>query len=96
MQTDSERFRREIGRQIREARLAEGLSQDELALAAGLSPRALAYVELGEIGPRVDTVQRLLAVLGLTLEIVPRSAQRMSETDANTAQEPRRPTERGE
>jgi HTH-type transcriptional repressor of puuD len=75
-------FVREAGRRIREARRAQGLTQEEVALAAGVATRALHAIEHGRVRPLLSTMQRILSVLGLTLEIVPRSTRRMSEPDA--------------
>jgi HTH-type transcriptional regulator / antitoxin HipB len=91
MQIDPIPFRQQVGRRIREARAAQGLSQHELALAAGISPRALSYIELGDISPRLETVQRILSVLGMTIEIAARSAPGMSEHAEESAAERRRP-----
>jgi HTH-type transcriptional regulator/antitoxin HipB len=81
-------FAQEIGRRIREARRAQGLTQEEVALAANVATRALHYIEHGRIRPRVDTVQRILSVLGMTLEILPR-ATRANEEDSVAAKRPK-------
>jgi transcriptional regulator with XRE-family HTH domain len=95
MQIDPNLFRQQVGRRILEARKAQGLSQQELSLAAGISPRALAYIEHGTISPRLETVQRILSVLGMTIEIVSRStAGPNEETDARAAEKRQRRPER--
>ncbi|HEY7829257.1 MAG TPA: helix-turn-helix transcriptional regulator [Solirubrobacteraceae bacterium] len=67
-----------MGRTIHEARKAQQLTQVELALAAGISTRALHSIEHGTLSPRLDTLQRILSVLGMTLEIAVRPTRRMS------------------
>ena len=62
----------EIGRRVREARDALGLRQDELALAAGVSTRVVYQIESGKPTSRLDSVERVLAALGLKLEVVGR------------------------
>ncbi len=54
---------------IREARLRAGLTQAELARRAATSQSAIARYEGGEVSPRVDTLDRIVAACGL--ELVP-------------------------
>lgn len=62
-----------IGRRVRETREAAGLRQDEVALAAGVSTRLVHQIENGKPTSRLDGLVRVLAVLGLTLEVVERA-----------------------
>ena len=62
----------EIGRHVREARDALELRQDELALAAGVSTRVVHQIESGKPTSRLDSLERVLAALGLKLEVVGR------------------------
>jgi transcriptional regulator with XRE-family HTH domain len=52
------------GRVIRERRLANGLTQQQLARRAGSTQAAVSRLERGELSPSVATVERLLAVMG--------------------------------
>lgn len=54
---------------MRRAREELGLRQDELALAAGVSTRAIHQVENGKPTSRLDTVIPVLAALGLKLTV---------------------------
>ena len=63
----------EIAHAVRDARRAEGLRQEELALAAGVSTKTLHNLEGGTSGLRVDTLLRILQVLGLRLDVTPRA-----------------------
>lgn len=63
----------EIGRRVREAREALGLRQDELALAAGVSTRVVHQIEAGKPTSRLDSLERVLAALGLALVVTHRS-----------------------
>lgn len=54
---------------IRERRLAHGLTQAQLALRAGTTQTALSRLERGELSPTVATLERILLVLGETLEL---------------------------
>jgi len=56
---------------IRHARKRAGLTQQELASRAGMSQPALARIESGRSVPRFDTVVRLLAECGMSLEAIP-------------------------
>jgi transcriptional regulator with XRE-family HTH domain len=50
---------------VRSARLHAGLSQRQLADAAGVGRRVVDRIEAGAVQPRWDTVDKLLAVCGL-------------------------------
>jgi y4mF family transcriptional regulator len=64
---------RDIGERVREARKALGLRQDELAVAAGVSTRSIHQIEHGKPTSRLDTLSRVLDVLGLALTVTERS-----------------------
>jgi transcriptional regulator with XRE-family HTH domain len=57
------------GQLIRDRRLAHGLTQAQLALRAGTTQTALSRLERGELSPTFATVQRILFVLGETLDL---------------------------
>ena len=59
----------DIGRAVREARRAQGLRQDELALVAAVSTRAVHQVEAGKPTSRLDVIERIVAALGLRLGV---------------------------
>jgi y4mF family transcriptional regulator len=65
-----------IGEQVLEARKRSGLRQDELAIAAGVSTRAVHQIEHGKPTSRLDTLTRVLGVLGLELTVAERSRAR--------------------
>ena len=54
-----------FGQLLRTHRLAAGLTQEGLADTAGVSPRALRYLEADARGPYPETVRRLGQALGL-------------------------------
>ena len=60
----------DAGRFIRERRLSNGLTQAQLALRAGSTQAAISRLERGELSPTVDTIERLLAVMGEEAEMV--------------------------
>lgn len=62
---------RASGELLRGARLAAGVSQQELAERAGTSRPTLSAYEHGRKVPSVDTLQRLLLELGQGLEVEP-------------------------
>jgi HTH-type transcriptional regulator / antitoxin HipB len=76
MEGPPERAARSIGEQVRHARKELGLRQDELALAAGISTRAVHQIEHGKPTGRLDTLARVLDVLGLELTVSERSRVR--------------------
>jgi len=53
---------------LRYYRVAAGYSQEALAMAAGLSPRAIRYLESGQRQPYPDTLRRLADALSLTAQ----------------------------
>lgn len=60
----------EIGYSIKEKRLGLGMTQAQLAEAAGVSKRSLWSMELGQnSGVQLDKLTSVLNVLGLELEI---------------------------
>src|SRR5262245_27949499 len=58
-------LRREVGHLIRSWRGARGLSQLDLALAAGISAKHLSFVETGRARPRREAVRTLGGSLDL-------------------------------
>jgi len=60
---------REIGAFVRERRRANGLSQTELALLAGVGRRFISELESGKITVRLDKVEAVLAIFGRGVEI---------------------------
>jgi HTH-type transcriptional regulator/antitoxin HipB len=60
---------RSIGAAVRRARQKLGMRQDELALAAGVSTRAVHQIESGKPTSRLDTLFPVLAALGLKFRV---------------------------
>jgi len=52
---------------LRQARLAAGLTQADLAVRAGTSQAAVARYEAGDVSPSVSTLERLLRAAGAQL-----------------------------
>jgi HTH-type transcriptional regulator/antitoxin HipB len=65
---------------VRDARKELGLRQDELALAAGVSTRAIHQIENGKPTSRLDILSRVLDVLGLALTVIERSHARPADS----------------
>jgi y4mF family transcriptional regulator len=57
----------ELGRQVRDARRRQGMSQEELAFAADVSPRTVFAIEQGKPTVRFDMLSRVMAAVGLQL-----------------------------
>lgn len=55
-----------LGQRLVEARKAKGLSRQALGTAAGLTGQTVANIEVHGMMPRVDTVEMLARVLGVT------------------------------
>src|SRR6476659_9128045 len=60
------------GRVLRYARRQAGLSQRELAAKTSVPQPQIARIESGAVSPRMDTLERLMAGAGVTLEVSPR------------------------
>lgn len=61
---------------MRATRKELGLRQDELAIAAGVSTRAIHQIEHGKPTSRFDTLSRVLDVIGLGLAVTERGGPR--------------------
>lgn len=59
----------DAGRFLRERRLANGLSQAQLARRAGTSQGAISMIERGRKSPTIETLDRLLRVMGERLHL---------------------------
>jgi len=57
----------DIGSRLRELRLQRGLKLTAVAKAAGISQSSLSFIETGVNNPTVETLARILDVLGITL-----------------------------
>lgn len=64
----------ELGRIVRGERRAQGLTQDALAMAAGTGTRFVGDLERGKLTCRLGETLRVLAALGLEVDLRPRSA----------------------
>ena len=65
----------ELGAAVRAARLAQGLSQPDLAGACGTSVRFISELERGKATAQVGRVLHVLRMLGLRVSIDLRSAR---------------------
>jgi transcriptional regulator with XRE-family HTH domain len=63
---DEQAFNRQLGRNIRTARLARGWSEQRLAAACGLCDHALADYEDGTQNPGLQGLQLIADALGVT------------------------------
>lgn len=61
-----------LGARVREARRKQGMSQEDLAFAARVSPRTVFAIEQGKPTTRFDMLARVLAAVGLRLSAEPR------------------------
>jgi transcriptional regulator with XRE-family HTH domain len=67
---------------LRKLRLAVGLTQQDLAVKAGLSVSVVAHIEVGRIpNPRLDTIRALAIALGCSVdELAFDEGERQAET----------------
>jgi transcriptional regulator with XRE-family HTH domain len=59
----------QIGLRVREERRRQGMDQRTLALVANVAVRSVHRVEHGEPTVRLDVLTRILAALGLQLDV---------------------------
>jgi transcriptional regulator with XRE-family HTH domain len=57
------------GQIIRERRLANGLTQEQLARRVGSTQAAISRLESGQLSPTFETFERLLEVMGERAEV---------------------------
>ena len=62
------KFKRQFSADLYHARLASGLTQDEIAQAVGITLRTYQYIEKGETIPHGDTLLKLVYLLNLDIE----------------------------
>lgn len=70
----------QIGAVVRQARLAQGLRQDQLAAAAGVGLRFLVELERGKPTVRLGKVLAVLSALGCRLDVAPPPAPSGSDS----------------
>ena len=54
-----------IGRNVKQQRVRAFMTQEQLAKAAGISPRQLVRIERNEVEPRFSTILKLGKALGV-------------------------------
>jgi y4mF family transcriptional regulator len=65
---------KELGKVVREARISQGLRQQQLAAAAGVGVRFLIELESGKPTARLGKALDVLSALGCRIEITPPGA----------------------
>lgn len=90
---------RELAQTLREARIARGLTQRELAERAGFGQNRLALIEAGQVDLRTSTLVQLARALDLELVLTPRrvlpAVQSLTGSPAGRSQESGRRSVRG-
>lgn len=73
-----------VGERIRVLRVNKGLSQEELALKAGISPSHVGKIERGEKNCTLVSIEKVLSALEITLEDFFRYIQPSNGENENT------------
>lgn len=63
--------RQALGDQLRDARLAAGLTQEQVALATGIDRPSVVRIERGQQDAKLSTLLRLCDALGVRLVVAP-------------------------
>lgn len=58
----------QVGKRIRFLRLQMGLSQEKLALKAGIDRTYLAGIELGKRNATITSIEKIVNALGITMK----------------------------
>lgn len=74
-----------IGSSVRAERERQGLRQEELALAAGVSTRTVSQIETAKATSRLDVLERVLAALGLSVGVEPAPRSLASQVSPSSA-----------
>ncbi|MGF6768517.1 transcriptional regulator with XRE-family HTH domain [Paraburkholderia sp. GAS199] len=77
-----------LGKIVRAARIAQGLTRDDLVNATGLSPKFITHVEAGKPTAQIGKVFVLLSELGIALRA--ETSVAISSKVANQARRTRR------
>ena len=64
---DREQLTHQIGKNIRKMRLQQDLSQESLALSAGMHPAYFGRLERGEKCPTIDTLYKICNALNISI-----------------------------
>lgn len=78
---DLERALNALGRAIREARSAKGLTQEELALRTDLHVTYIGVIERGRRNPTWGVVRRISHALGVSLPEMARRAEEFERAE---------------
>lgn len=78
---DRDNRNKDIGGQLREARVAKGLSMRELARRLDISASALSQIETGKSRPSVETLYAIVSELGLSLDELFSGRRKAEERD---------------
>ncbi len=69
-----------LAKRIKELRLDEGISQEELAHRSGLSRTGMGLLETGKRWPRLDTLMSVADGLNITVDQLLRGIQKPSKS----------------
>lgn len=58
----------QFGQQVRELRRIQGITQENLANAAGLTTESISNIERGVFGPRFENIEKLAEALNVTVK----------------------------
>lgn len=58
----------QFGQQVRELRRIQGITQESLANAAGLTTESISNIERGIFGPRFENIEKLAEALGVDVK----------------------------
>jgi transcriptional regulator with XRE-family HTH domain len=65
---DVSKIAKKVGERIRLLRQQRGISQEQLAFKAGITPSYLGQIERGEKSPTIDSLDKVATALNVTLE----------------------------
>ena len=69
-----------VGRRVREARIARGLTAEMLAVRVDLATETLRHIEIGSSKPSLQTLYRIASVLGVSMDYLTGRTASISES----------------
>lgn len=68
LMVDPKAVSKKLGKRIQEVRSSRGLSQEQVALEAGLNRAYVGYIERGERNPSIQTVAKIANTLQVPID----------------------------
>ena len=85
-ETQKQQTRERIGKRIAALRKLAGMSQEDLALRAGLQRTHVSRIEAGKYAVTLETIQAIAEAIGMTVDIIDTSLADLAPLKKLTAE----------